>query len=506
MIKLMIIEDEFLQRELLKNVIDWSLYDTEIVCEASDSDEALQLATQYQPDVIFLDIVIHGENGIETAKKIRERVEFCQIIIITAYGTFDFAREAIYAGVCGYLLKPIDPAELLPLFLNASEKALYDKARAEHEKELRFQKQIFEVLSGVSDLSDAQKRDLNLDRKGFLNMIYISFASELSEEYADLIDQISDQAVLSYPDGIVLHASYALLLFLIESSSDLVTFDIETSIFAEDIQALLAEKHISCSLVRSSSYTSVQDFRTAFQDASDKLKDLEKTDKLYNSPDHIHSIYKNVTALQEVLAQPVSQKSIQKCQPLLESLITETIHLPLHWSEKYHLLNHVFSLLLEHGARNNCMLPSKDISRLHQLLGVIKRKNETARVEKGLVSIVEDYLASLENVRHSPSQRKVHSAQAYISVHYKDPNLTLREVADAVEASPCYLSNIFKTESGVSFSSYLTSFRLQKANDAIKEDKKKPLYQIAEESGYSDYYYFCRRFRQFFGVSPSEVQ
>ena len=189
----------------------------------------------------------------------------------------------------------------------------------------------------------------------------------------------------------------------------------------------------------------------------------------------------------------------------INQIITETMSAPLHWSEKQHLIDHVFSMLLETRTRNNCQPSAQEISKVRQILDDMNKKTDRSYIETELIMISQELLSSFEAVYNSPSQKKVHAAQQYISSHYSDPNLTLREVAEAVEASPCYLSNIFKVEAGITFSNYLTQLRLLNAKEAIEKKQNKPLYQIAEESGYYDYYYFCRRFRQYFGVSPSNI-
>ena len=60
---------------------------------------------------------------------------------------------------------------------------------------------------------------------------------------------------------------------------------------------------------------------------------------------------------------------------------------------------------------------------------------------------------------------------------------------------PIVYADIFKAQTGISFSNYLTKYRLDKSVELIKADSNKPLYQVSEEVGYSDYYYFCKCFR-----------
>ena len=113
MLKMIIIEDEKLEREGLVEFFDWNSMDVEIVGTASDGIEGMELAEKIKPDIIITDIKMPGMNGLDMSKKIKEILPKTKIIILTGYGDFKFAKQAIGISVSAYILKPIEEEELI---------------------------------------------------------------------------------------------------------------------------------------------------------------------------------------------------------------------------------------------------------------------------------------------------------------------------------------------------------------------------------------------------------
>ncbi len=109
--KILCVDDEPAIRELLHRVLTDDGYD---VMTAADGREALKAATQQQPDLILLDIMMPGLNGMDTCKRLREQPATRNIrtIILTAYDQRDRLEESIAAGADDFLGKPIDLTEL----------------------------------------------------------------------------------------------------------------------------------------------------------------------------------------------------------------------------------------------------------------------------------------------------------------------------------------------------------------------------------------------------------
>lgn len=83
-----------------------------VVGEASDGREAIDLVRQHQPDVVFMDISMHGLNGLEATTRITKEFPKVRVVILSMHQNEEYFWGAIKAGACGYLLKKAATAEL----------------------------------------------------------------------------------------------------------------------------------------------------------------------------------------------------------------------------------------------------------------------------------------------------------------------------------------------------------------------------------------------------------
>ena len=115
------IDDEQTSFEIIKATIDWKAFN--IVPEYAESAaDAMEKIKEEIPDIVLTDIMMPGMDGFELIEWIKTNSYNCEIIILTAYGTFEYARKALDYGVTGYLLKPINEAEFKELI----NKAIYN--------------------------------------------------------------------------------------------------------------------------------------------------------------------------------------------------------------------------------------------------------------------------------------------------------------------------------------------------------------------------------------------
>jgi AmiR/NasT family two-component response regulator len=90
----------------------------DVVAEARDGAEAVELARTCEPDLALLDVRMPGMDGIDAARAILEERPL-PVVIITAYSHYDVVARAVEAGVFGYLVKPFREADLLPAIQTA---------------------------------------------------------------------------------------------------------------------------------------------------------------------------------------------------------------------------------------------------------------------------------------------------------------------------------------------------------------------------------------------------
>src|SRR5207244_12008442 len=111
-IKVVIADDHSLVRQGLRRYLDMA-EDIDVVGEASNGEEAVALVEKASPDIVLLDIRMPGVDGLEAARRIREKFPKVGAIMLTAYDDRQFVVEAVRAGARGYVLKARDAQHLI---------------------------------------------------------------------------------------------------------------------------------------------------------------------------------------------------------------------------------------------------------------------------------------------------------------------------------------------------------------------------------------------------------
>lgn len=168
--RVLIVDDHPVVRQGLRSLLS-EYPDIQIVGETEGGATVLELCAQLRPDVILLDIRLAGSNGLDLARQLRSTSSEAHVIILTSYDDETYLREAVQAGVHGYLLK------------SASAEVLADAIRVVHAGERRISPPLInKVMQQLEELSRAQ----------------VQAASGLSDQELQLLKLIAEGA--STPD------------------------------------------------------------------------------------------------------------------------------------------------------------------------------------------------------------------------------------------------------------------------------------------------------------------
>jgi NarL family two-component system response regulator LiaR len=140
----------------------------EVVGEAGDGQEAVEKACALLPDVVLMDLVMPGMDGIEATRQIKQRVPQVQVLVLTSFSTNDKVIPSLSAGATGYLLKDATPVELV--------KAIEQVAQGEgalHPAVTRYVlgqiKNIPEETTAEEELTEREKEVLQYMAQGYSN-------------------------------------------------------------------------------------------------------------------------------------------------------------------------------------------------------------------------------------------------------------------------------------------------------------------------------------------------
>ncbi|WP_210603486.1 response regulator [Brevibacterium oceani] len=111
-IRVIIADDESLMRSGLKLLLG-AANDIDVVAEAADGSEAIDLARRLSPDLVLMDIRMPVVDGLEAAQTLLSDPDHPQVLMLTAFGTDDFIHRALQSGAAGYILKDTPPEDLI---------------------------------------------------------------------------------------------------------------------------------------------------------------------------------------------------------------------------------------------------------------------------------------------------------------------------------------------------------------------------------------------------------
>lgn len=113
MYQVFLVDDEPWALVVLKNMIVWSDYGFIVSGEAEDGKNALERIEHTNPDLIISDIRMPGMDGLVLMEKLRELGRKTQVLLVSGYTDFEYARKAMRLGCAGYLVKPVEEKELV---------------------------------------------------------------------------------------------------------------------------------------------------------------------------------------------------------------------------------------------------------------------------------------------------------------------------------------------------------------------------------------------------------
>ena len=111
-ITVVLVDDHQIVRQGVRALLE-TQPDIAIVGEAASGEEAVRLCADQAPDVVLMDLVMPGMNGVEATRQIKQESPRSQVIVLTSYHEDEHLLPAIRAGALSYLLKDVSPAELL---------------------------------------------------------------------------------------------------------------------------------------------------------------------------------------------------------------------------------------------------------------------------------------------------------------------------------------------------------------------------------------------------------
>jgi len=166
----MLVDDHPLLIKGLKQLLEFES-DIEVVAEASNGASAVKEAVEHDPDLIILDLNMQGMDGIQTLKSMRKEGVTSRIVILTVSDQDEDVVASISAGADGYLLKDMDPEELLEQLRRALNGKMVLSAALTEVLATAIRKPASRQQADINNLTNREYEILTLIAKGMSNKV-----------------------------------------------------------------------------------------------------------------------------------------------------------------------------------------------------------------------------------------------------------------------------------------------------------------------------------------------
>jgi NarL family two-component system response regulator LiaR len=163
-IRVLVVDDHPLAHSGMRFFLS-AFTDLEMVGAAHDGEEALALCARFTPDVVLIDMLMPGMDGVTATAQIRARFPQVRIIALSTFNDSDLVAQAFQAGVCGYLLKNVSPFDLA----NAIRAAVAGQTVIAPELDAGLGDPLQRTQLPAADLTEREREVLNLVTQGLSN-------------------------------------------------------------------------------------------------------------------------------------------------------------------------------------------------------------------------------------------------------------------------------------------------------------------------------------------------
>lgn len=529
--RVLIADDEPKVCQLICELIDWGSLDMEIAGTANDGIKALEMTERLRPDIIITDIRMPGYDGLELINRIKETGIDSEIIIISGYSHFEYARRAIKYGIEEYLLKPVKKEELHKTLLKLHEKIKQKKEQLSREEQLqlRIQNDMKKLRSGfISDIRSSDDLFSENATQTINEMYHFTFKPGCFQVVAIKIDYAAGYEkcldVLKPKSVRILEQFLKPLCFDMEIFTEKSTVycflnfdDEDRKTIRKKLKTVLDEL-----LIQSGPFDGINMTLCAggITDDINRLKDsLESTDfavkeriitgteKLIEDvpvKDNGMSLKTLLSSLNKSLSAALEILDLDGVMKIIDSARDEVLSKQrFNGWDIFQLTGEICDIYLV-SMRNNKF----DVTGSEHFTDDFRASADGCGTAGELFKLLAQWigksLGDVIELKKSEVTRPIRLAKKYIHENYMSP-ITLEEVSEVAGFNPSYFSTLFKKETGSNFMEYLSKLRMDKARDLLKETGLS-VSAICEEVGYLDLKYFTKSFKKATGLKPNEYR
>lgn len=462
----------------LEDSFPWQDYNMDVIGSYNRTSVALEAILREKPDVVFTDVRMPVISGIELMRSLRERHLELELVVVSGSDHFEHARESLRLGAFDYCLKPISQIDADALLSRLKEK-LDRKARIHNNYILELLSEGFELSEDTPSLAA-----LPHDHAGY-QIIRLCSDEGTREATEHFLHRIQAQ----YISFLMGKNRY----YLINTDRDLyVALSLEPAVAA-----------ITAHTVGLSSVKGSQDIMALISEATvaSKMRFITGRGGLYryHSPH-----YAQLIPAVKRAAQLLSEGSLVKFRATVEKVPEYALENGLTVEDLCFFRNQLILSCktgLNGQEQSLALLCSDWREMLERFVNMADLLDDVKRL---FLADYESHAGSESNSDPMQKDSTFGRMLRYLNANYTK-QIKLKDLAELFHINKNYASLLFKKYTNMTYSDYLNSLRLSRAKELLVSTSMS-IAEVAENSGYVDYFYFSKLFKKTFGITPAQYR
>lgn len=514
-IPVLFVDDEMIVRVALNSIVNWSNTEFTVVGTVSNGKEAIEFIEQNQVLLVVTDLKMPEMDGIELVKRLNERNYKGKIIILTSFGEFEYARQAIQYGVSEYLLKATFTDQMLLEAMRNAVKNITSIEDAESFKvmdlfeEAEVRRMIYDTHYKPTVAENALRSDY---------MAYYIFIRERNgmkegkgtfenRGSSGLLVSLIKEAVLIKEECNIIALSGIEAVLIVKEDINKTTRN--DSIIEHGFVRLRNSARLymntEIGIVKSNHFSTKDQMCYCLRECIDnaKLKLYEgfqmvitqETAKLYCN-ELKKGTYQNIKEICSLVCKGDMEEAINAVKNTLSGLLNDKITI----EQAAAFIAKMFECFF--------LSWSFYFENQRSILEEIKLQYQNSVTIDEYIKIIQRWI---EKIAESPLKNKssfyrieIHKIMDYINEHSKE-KILLTDLAEVVNLTESYISRLFKNEVGMNLLSYINMLKMERGLLELL-DKDILVKEVASDLGYEEQSYFNKMFNRYFSQNPSEIQ
>lgn len=510
--KVLIVDDEYLVRQGIKHLLNWEAEGFQMVGEAGNGKEALEMVTLLRPHIVITDIVMPVMDGEEFVRKLKAVFPDIEIIVLSSFSEFEYVKSTFQNGVADYILKPTLETEGLLHVLRATA----DKIPSLNGRNLSLSSFSPSVDSIIDKLISGYETDVEVsiihDTFPFdsfclcgcsLKYMLNQDQKELSLVKSNLLKELSRYVSLEHTCFHLIETEPAMFIVLFNFGQ------VELGYITEGVRTMMTaigKQDPECCWVIGDIFHDFDHLGNVYRESFLKMMDYAffLPDRALIIGSELPTVPKidikfSMNHFTEELKRKHTDSAFQYLQDHVEVLAAQYKNDVFEFKSFLSNIIFVIITLLDSTKVDTVLLEEEKYSYF--------KKMDEARYARDAVALLQSFLDKVKLMIVSADPKdsnRLEQLLDYMHENYAE-QLTLAELSKHFHFNTSYLSSYFSAHMKEGFSEYLNRIRIERATELLNDDNI-TISEISGRVGYSDHSYFCKVFKKSTGDSPSSYR